>query len=371
MTLRRRAMTRPSVSVLIPTLRNSKQLEVVLKSLNEQDWDGELHIACVGPTGDPGQQVAEDNGAEWIDDEGSRNRADACNVGIKKLECDILLFTDDDVVPPKDWAGKLIRWFEREEVAGVGGPNFAPDEDPFSAKAADVAFCARWVTAGTRYGKVPAGELVEIDHNPGCNSAYRKAVLDEVAGFEEGCIGAEDVVMDRKILDAGYRLWFDPTAIMPHRRRALISPYMKQLRNYGYVRTLANSRWPALKRWSHNAIGLFPLLSIIGLATFGWGVWQGGIDWSAPFSSPEMGLPRIAAHSTASLATIYLLLCWLGAASGASPHRSIATILIAPLTIFLAHWAYGSGVVRGWKQIRFGGGAAAGLGIQIDDKERD
>ena len=40
---------------------------------------------------------------------------------------------------------------------------------------------------------------IEISHNPGCNSAYRKHVLDEVGGFEDGCIGAEDVVLDEKI----------------------------------------------------------------------------------------------------------------------------------------------------------------------------
>ncbi|MDP7329593.1 MAG: hypothetical protein QF612_07145 [Candidatus Thalassarchaeaceae archaeon] len=98
-------MTRPSVCVLIPTLCNSKQLEVVLKALNNQDWEGDLAIACVGPTGDPGQQVAESNDARWIDEEGSRNRAEACNIGIKNLKCDILLFTDDDVIPPLEWAG--------------------------------------------------------------------------------------------------------------------------------------------------------------------------------------------------------------------------------------------------------------------------
>lgn len=363
-------MALPKVSVLIPTLRNAQQLHVVLQALNEQDWEGELEIACVGPTGDPGEQICKENGARWIDDQGSRNRADACNVGIKALECDILLFTDDDVIPNNDWAGKLIRWFERDEVAGVGGPNFAPEEDPFSARAADVAFCARWVTAGTRYGKVPSGELIEIDHNPGCNSAYRKSVLDEVSGFEEGCIGAEDVVMDRKILDAGHKLWFDPEAIMPHRRRVLFGPYMKQLRNYGYVRTLANKRWPELKRWSHNAIGLFPILTILGLAAFLWGIWQGGVDWTDPINSPEMGAPRIAAHGIASLGILYLLICWMGAMLGASPHRNLMTVAIAPMTIFLAHWSYGSGVIKGWKQIYLGEGAAAGLGVQIDDKER-
>ena len=364
-------MEKARVSVLIPTLRNAQQLDVVLQSLNNQDWDGDLEVACVGPTGDDGEAVAVKHGARWIDDEGSRNRADACNIGIKAIDCDILLFTDDDVIPLANWAGKLIRWFDREEVGGIGGPNFAPDEDSFSSKAADVAFCARWVTAGTRYGKVPPGELVEIDHNPGCNSAYRKHILDEVKGFEEGCIGAEDVVMDRKILDAGYRLWFDPTAIMPHRRRKPVKPYMQQLRNYGYVRTLANARWPALKAWSHSAIALFPILTIVGIATFLWGLSQGGIDWSDPLNSPEMGAPRIAAHTTASLVIAYIMICWLGAMFGASPHRDFATILISPIMIFMAHWAYGTGVLRGMKQIHLGEGAAAGLGIQIDNKSRD
>jgi predicted DNA-binding antitoxin AbrB/MazE fold protein len=39
--------------------------------------------------------------------------------------------------------------------------------------------------------------------------------------------------------------------------------------------------------------------------------------------------------------------------------------------IFMAHWAYGTGVLKGMKQIHLGEGAAAGLGIQIDDKSRD
>ena len=147
-------------------------------------------------------------------------------------------------------------------------------------------------------------------------------------------------------------------------------PYMQQLRNYGYVRSLANARWPALKAWSHSLIALFPILTLLGTGTFLWGLSQGGFDWSDPFGSPEMGVARMAAHGSASIAILYLLICWLGAGLGASPHRTLSTVLVAPLMIFMAHWAYGSGVLRGIKQIRFGGGAAAGLGIQIDDKDR-
>ena len=352
-------MNNQQVAVLIPTLNNHKELEIVLKSLKSQTWKGLLEIAVVGPTNDPGKEITEINGATWIDDKGSRNRADACNIGIKEINCDILLFTDDDVIPPKDWVEKLVRWFEREEVAGVGGQNWAPKEDPFLAKVVDVAFGAKYVTAGTRYGKVSKGELIEIEHNPGCNSAYRKNVLDEVDGFESGCIGAEDVVLDHKIRSKGHKLWFDPESIMPHRRRTPPALF-KQMKNYGYVRTLANSRWPELRSWSHLAIAMFPILVFSAILSIISSLTVSSINPSIYFQIPIYA------------AIVYVMICWLGSILGNSPHRiNPFTIFFSPIMIFCAHYYYGLGVIKGFFQIYFGKGASAGLGIQLDDKKRN
>ena len=352
-------MNNPQVAVLIPTLNNHKELEIVLKSLKSQTWKGQLEIAVVGPTNDPGKEITEINGATWIDDKGSRNRADACNIGIKEINCDILLFTDDDVIPPKDWVEKLVRWFEREEVAGVGGQNWAPKDDPFLAKVVDVAFGAKYVTAGTRYGKVSKGELIEIEHNPGCNSAYRKNVLDEVDGFESGCIGAEDVVLDHKIRSKGHKLWFDPESIMPHRRRTPPALF-KQMKNYGYVRTLANSRWPELRSWSHLAIAMFPILVFSAILSIISSLMVSSINPNIYFQIPIYA------------AIVYVLICWLGSILGNSPHRiNPFTIFFSPIMIFCAHYFYGLGVIKGLFQIYFGKGASAGLGIQLDDKKRN
>ena len=114
-----------------------------------------------------------------------------------------------------------------------GGPNFAPEDDPWLSKCTDVAFCAKVMTAGTRYGARPDGRLVKVNHNPGVNVAYRTSVLREVGGFDEGAIGAEDVLLDSKITKSGYSLFLDPTNVMPHRRRPLLRPMMRQIRNYG------------------------------------------------------------------------------------------------------------------------------------------
>ena len=59
------------------------------------------------------------------------------------------------------------------------------------------------MTAGTRYGAQPRGELVPITHNPGVNCAHRMENLRQVNFFEPGCIGAEDVVLDAKIQREG------------------------------------------------------------------------------------------------------------------------------------------------------------------------
>ena len=118
-------MAEPRVCVIIPTLRNAQELETALDGLSQQTWNGPLEVAIVGPTGDPGKEVAETKGMTWIDDQGSRTRADACNIALATVDCDLVLFTDDDVWVPEDWVEKLVRWFEQDDVAGVGGPNLS------------------------------------------------------------------------------------------------------------------------------------------------------------------------------------------------------------------------------------------------------
>ena len=194
-------MSQPSVCVIIPSVRNSEELTIALDGLSTQTYTGPLEIIVVGPNNDPGKSVAESKGIRFVDDSGSRTRADACNVAIEASSSDLIFFTDDDVIVPEDWVAKLVRWFERDDVAGVGGPNFAPvEESTLWQRVIDVAFCSTIYTAGTNYGKVGDSELSEVTQLPGVNSVYRRSVLQEVGGFDEGAIGAEDVMLDHRIL---------------------------------------------------------------------------------------------------------------------------------------------------------------------------
>ncbi|MFL2953781.1 MAG: glycosyltransferase [Euryarchaeota archaeon TMED192] len=356
----------PRATILIPTINNPQELRVVLEHLLE-DSDGTYDILVVDSSNNSEtSDLCLELGVERIADS-SRTRADACNNGLSVVKTAYTLFTDDDVIPPSGWVKSLIRWFDRGYVAGVGGTNFAPEEDPWLSKCTDVAFGARLMTAGTRYGARPDAELVEVTHNPGVNVAYRTEVLREVGGFDEGAIGAEDVLLDSKIVRAGYRLFLDPSCTMPHRRRPAIIPMMRQIRNYGYVRRLAIDRDPSLRSPTHGAVQMFPFFAAIAALALTYGAASGGAQWDLWFTlEGEWNFSRASFHFSLGATSLYLLMCIIGAATGTSPHRSVSTVFASCITIPAAHLAYGWGMMKAeWGLLRGSVSIAA-----IDDKER-
>jgi len=357
-----------SVCVIVPTVNNPEELAVVLDGLLNQTFMN-YEIVVVGPDGDSGRAVAEGMGVRFIDDNNSRTRADACNVAISSTESDLVLFTDDDVIVPKDWVAKLVRWFERPEVSGVGGPNFAPvGESDIWQRTIDVSFCNSFFTVGTEYGRKAKDELEEVDQLPGVNSAYRRAVLEEVGGFDKGAIGAEDVMLDHRIRLAGYRLWSDGGATIWHRRRDLFR-VKKQIRNYGMVRVLASNKYPELWGWSHSLVSTFPVIVLSSVVIFLWGAMNGGLSWpdfwNLSFEAVPMGPERVAVHQFPTLVLLYNIVAWGGAIAGSSPSKDPMTVFFSSIVSYILHWNYALGILQGkWRIMR------GSPGLQIDDRSR-
>ena len=67
-------MSNPSVTIIVPSVKNHEELDLVLRGLNNQTYSGPCEIVVVGPTNDPGESVCEENNILFIDDEGSRTR---------------------------------------------------------------------------------------------------------------------------------------------------------------------------------------------------------------------------------------------------------------------------------------------------------
>ena len=125
-----------------------------------------------------------------------------------------------------------------------------------------------------------------------------------------------------------------------------------------------------MKAWSHDAVVVLHFLVVSALAAFVWGAMNGVLAWpefwDISTSTVPFGYPRTAVHLPVSLAYIYVLICWLGAAKGSSPSRTLATVIVAPVMTLLLHWSYGSGVLKAWWRIYI----SKKPGLQVDDKNR-
>ena len=63
---------------------------------------------------------------------------------------------------------------------------------------------------------------------PSCNIVFRREVLERVGGLDDWFMTAEDIDLNYRAVDAGYRIVYNPNAIVYHRTKATIYRFYKQ-----------------------------------------------------------------------------------------------------------------------------------------------
>jgi len=115
-------------SVILPTYRRLVKLQQCLTALVGQDFpSGDYEIIVVeDERGGAAKGVVEEFRSEFRQvrylNQEHRGPGAARNLGITKAKGEVIAFTDDDCIVPKDWLSRLSDGFCRyPKVAGVGG----------------------------------------------------------------------------------------------------------------------------------------------------------------------------------------------------------------------------------------------------------
>jgi glucosyl-dolichyl phosphate glucuronosyltransferase len=152
--------------------------------------------------------------------ESQQGKSHALNAGIREAHGEILAFTDDDVTVEPTWLRNLTAALESGEWAGSAGRTLP--ERNFSAP--------RWLSLEGKHALAQlavfdlgsaTGELTEPPF--GNNMAFRKQAFERYGGFRTDlgpCPGSEirneDTEFGRRLLMAGERLRYEPSAVVYH-----------------------------------------------------------------------------------------------------------------------------------------------------------
>jgi glycosyltransferase involved in cell wall biosynthesis len=149
-----------------------------------------------------------------------QGKSHALNTGIREAHGDVIAFMDDDVIVEPTWLQNLTASLRNREWAGAGG-RILPQQ---------TLTLPRWLSLERRYALAPlalfdpgpeAGELTEAPF--GTNMAFRKGVFEKYGGFRTDLgpqpgseIRSEDSEFGHRLLAAGERLRYEPSAVVYH-----------------------------------------------------------------------------------------------------------------------------------------------------------
>ena len=144
----------------------------------------------------------------------------ALNAGIQDAHGSILAFLDDDVVVESKWLENLTATMRNGEWAGAGG-RIIPG---WSCPPPKWLPCFDKQALGPLVAFDPSSEAGPLLEPPfGTNMAFRKTVFEKYGGFRTDLgprpgseIRSEDTEFGARLLAAGERLRYEPTAVVYH-----------------------------------------------------------------------------------------------------------------------------------------------------------
>lgn len=229
----------PGISVIICTYNGSKTLHECLEYISKLDYPNYEVVVVNDGSSDNTIEIIK----EYVNRHGFKSTttenlglSNARNIGMNLASNDIVAYIDDDAYPDAQWLKYIAYDFMRTNYVGTGGPNVTPDSDGFKAR------CI------SKSPGNPVQVLIsdrEAEHLPGCNMAFRKSILQKIGGFDTKFkIAGDDVDLCWRLLENGYKLGYNPSAMVWHRRRNSIRKYLKQQYNYGRAESLLEKKWP-------------------------------------------------------------------------------------------------------------------------------
>ncbi len=295
----------PKISVVVCAYNEAATIDECLTSIENLSYPDYEIILVNDGSRDATGDIARRHASVEVLDIANGGLSAARNVGLEHAAGEIVAYTDGDVRVDPDWLTHLVRPFLTSDVAGAGGPNLVPADDPPMAQC-----IARAPGSPTQ---VMLDDRI-AEHVPGCNMAFRRDTLLAVGGFNPIYLRAgDDVDICWRLQARGWKIGFAPSALVWHRHRASLRAYWRQQVGYGEGESWLKPHHPDQFQglhigWRGRIYGPLPFHRSLTRARVNSGTWG-----TAPFPSvytidtyPFAFMPHSARWQVAAAALIGL-----------------------------------------------------------------
>ncbi len=211
---------RPLISVVITVRNEAPHLSQLLDSLLVQEGPFEV-VVVESESRDATREIADGYAARHpevvrvFSHPGSRGIGR--NAGVAAARGELVAFVDGDCFPDSQWLHAL-------RASSPSAPVLA----------------GRTVTVGKpQYGQLERVELFQSGYDvtyPSCNLLYRRALFDQLGGFDPRFITAEDIDLNLRAVRSGAAIRYVPDAVVYHHMRTTFVRFLYQAFWNGYGR---------------------------------------------------------------------------------------------------------------------------------------
>jgi glycosyltransferase involved in cell wall biosynthesis len=227
-----------TASIIIPTFNGGRRIGNCLDALVRQDGEINFEVLVVDDGSiDNTPEVVRQFARVRLLSQGNRGPAAARNRGAIEARGEIILFTDDDCVPAADWLKVMLEPFQEPQIVGVKGA-YRTRQRSLAARFVQIEYEDRYrLMARFHY----------IDFVDTYSAAFRRDRFLEMNGYDTSfpLACAEDIELSYRMSARGWKMKFNPRAIVYHTHPDTVWRYLKKKYKFAFWRVLAIRKNPA------------------------------------------------------------------------------------------------------------------------------
>lgn len=217
------------VSIVVPVYNGERTIEKCIKSLLNIEYPKENYeiIIVDNNSTDTTVEIVKKYPVKLLHEKKQSSYA-ARNFGVKNAKGEIVAFADADCIADKGWLRQLVKNFKDEAIAGVGGEILAYTPENI---------IERYSVKSNILSQKNFFEFVFVNLKmpfiATANAAYKKEILKEIGLFDDSFTSGGDVDLAWRITFKGYKIVYEPKALIYHWHRTTLYGLFRQFFRYG------------------------------------------------------------------------------------------------------------------------------------------